>query len=358
MKNKIKYWGIIIIFFAFVFWLQVAMNELQSYLSNVLNLRNSIKANLFDSQDPIDDVIYDWEPSRVLQPTMLFYPDNSVIFDKCDANWNYCDYYVLNVPNNTVEVWVDNVTSNPHCPYWWRYKFQWYSRYFKIWDRVTDADVNYTDANYPVIKVQDGINKAYSASWNEITIYFDKNIKTAQYFNFVLKNNITVYKDYKTWAKATINSVSINWNKLIITLSSTFSEDYWRIVINWNMISDIDWRLALNDMVVWDEIKNSDWIVEYIIDNLRPTATAWFRTVWNSIIITFSENIFAAEWANLYENISDQTWPLINHPSITDIDVEWNELRLFFSASPNITNISIAPNTVVDKAWNGNAQIN
>lgn len=358
MKNLIKYWIIIAFAFVTIFVIQYCINMLQLTMSNILNNRNMIKADLFTSQDSISDIIYDWEPSRILQPTMLFYPENTVIFDRCNASWNYCDYYTLDVPSDTIEVWVDNITSNPHCPYWWRYKFQWYSRYFKIWDNITNADTNYLNANYPIIKIQDWTNKAYTVSWSQITIFFDKNIKNAQFFPFVLKENITVYNNYKTWIKNTIDSVSISWNKLIINLIAPFEEDYWRIIIWANMISDIDWRLSTNNIIVWDEIKNSEWVTEYIIDNLRPTANAWFKLSGNSIIITFSEQIFAWEWVNLYENISDQTWPLINHPSITDIDVEWNELRLFFSANPNITNISISPNTIVDKAWNWNAQIN
>lgn len=344
--------------FIFIVWMKYFLNILKFSLSNILINRNSISADIFDSQDSVTDVIFDWEPSRVLQPTLIFYPENSVVFDKCSEYWNYCDYYTLNVPSDIIEIWVDNITSNPHCPYWWRYKFQWYSKYFKIWDHVTDADISYLDSNYPVVSPQDGINKVYKVDWNQITVYFDKNIKNAQYFGFLLNDNIKVYKNYKTWELATINSTSINWNEIIIILDNVFEEDYWRIVINSNMISDIDWRIASNDIVVWDEINNLDWITEYIIDNLRPTAVSWFKLSWNSIIITFSEYIFAAEWINLYENISDQWWSLISHPSITDIDIEWNELRLFFSSSPNITSISIAPNTIVDKSWNGNAQIN
>ena len=73
----------------------------------------------------LEDVLDDWEPSRVLQPTLMFYPENSVIHEGCYSNT--CTYYVLDVPNDTIDIAVDNVTSNPSCSYWYRYKFQWYS---------------------------------------------------------------------------------------------------------------------------------------------------------------------------------------------------------------------------------------
>ena len=290
------------------------------------------KADLLDwSSSVLDALIDEWEPSRSFEPSFIFNPENSVYFDKC--TWNVCDYYVLDVPDNTIDIWIDNITSKPSCDYWWRYKFQWYQSYFKLWEWVSDADISRDNANYPVLSFQEWTNKTYEINENEVIVYFDKIITNAQFYDFVMKRNVVVYSDYRTGEQQSINSLAdavkvIEWtNKLEIILSDNYLVDYWRIVIKENIIADSDWRISPNDILVWDKIE-INWIPQYVIDNKVPVVDS-ISSTWTSttqVDIVFSENIYEISWLNISQNIKDQFWnKFSNNPAFAEASIDWNE---------------------------------
>jgi hypothetical protein len=324
--------------------------------------------------DILDDIIYEWEPDRTFSPSMVFYPDNKVVLNWCSAN--SCSYYVLNVPDDTIDIGVDNITSSPHCQYWWRYKFQWFPKYFKIWERVTDSDVNFYEANYPLLQTQDWTNRNYLIDWVNIYIYFDKNIKNAQFYNFALRDWVTVYKDYKTWFTANVMWVSIvNWNQLKIETQywinwdpSNYYSNYWRIVIKKNIIADMDWRVIPNDLVVWDGVTLESWEIEYIIDNRVPKLkenedgfSEENNGSWSTkISLIFDENIFEnSEWPNILDNIKvyPQNKLLKDLDGFVEYDIEQNIVNLFFTWEDwSINNALVEFWVFADKVWNLNNQ--
>ena len=320
------------------------------------------KANL-DWGSFLDDLIDEPDPSRSFAPTLTFLPEWMIHYDKCDDWWDNCEYYVLNTPDDVIEIWVDNVTSNPHCDYWWRYKFQWYSKYFKIWEWITDADISSANANYPVLKQQEWTNKNYKIDWNKITVYFDKDIAIAQFHNFTLKNNIKVYSDYTAtvWGEATIDSVSIpgtgksTLEIILFPAAYRYKPDDGRIVIRWNVIADKDWRIAPNDIIVWTKVLWDDLIPRYVIDNNTPTCTSvnWNTGASTQLTVFFNENIYEVSGVSLMEKITGG-FPALD---FTDINIEWNQLQLFFSSSNLTWWVTIGEWAVQDKVWNKNTQI-
>ena len=353
MKNLIKDISL------FTIWLMIIISCINmfawsSFFNNVKELDYDIMANSFDFWDEFGDLLDDWEPSRILQPTLMFHPENSTVFEDCSTN--ICSYYVLDVPNDIIEIWVDNVTSDPHCEHWWRYKFQGHSNYFWIGENITDSDISFDSANYPVLSAQDWTDKNYKIEWNSLTIFFDKNIQIAQFYDFVLLDNILVYKDYRTWEILDVLDFEIDKNQLELTFADDFVTDYWRVIIRWNNIADIDWRIAHGNITVWNKISLPNWKNEYAIDNISPT---WiWKTFTNSgstvITVLFSEDIFEIPWRNLYQMISDQNGPIIEHPLVEDVDVEWNEIRVFFSGPHTATGVTVNTWSVTVKVGNKN----
>lgn len=338
-----------------MWWLLFYANE-QGYY-RLLNSR----ADLLNSSNwVLDDLIDEWEPSRSFSPTFVFNPDNSVYFDKC--TWNNCDYYVLDVPNNTIDIWIDNVTSKPGCDYGWRYKFQWYQSYFKLWEWVSDADISRDNANYPVLSSQEWTNKNYEINWNEITVYFDKIITNAQFYDFVMNRNVVVYSDFKTWKQSALYTWSsavnvIEWtNKLEIILADNYIVDYWRILIKKNVIADTDWRIAPNDILVWDKLE-IEWVPQYVIDNNVPVvdSISWTWTFVTQVDVVFSENIYEISWLNIAQNVKDQfNNKLSNHPNFAEASIDWNELKIFFFTWSNITDVKVNTWAIKDKLGNWN----
>lgn len=331
--------------FLFAFWI--------FWFKNV----ETFKADLFDSTD---QVIYDWEKDRTFDPTLSFYPENKVIsnWTSCDsydtttdADWvehktcvwkTHFDYYVTDTPNNTIEISLDNVVSDPTCSYWRRYKFQWTTQYLKLWETINESSTSVYWANYPLLSNQKWINANYKidSTWTWLTIYFDKDIKNWKYYDFAFDDWITFYQNYKTldefetWAR----TYSIKWNELKITFPNKFETDFWRIVIKENLISDLDWRINNQKSVIWKKI----W-EEIVIDNKKPAIDWTIDTSDDTInIITFSENIYENPNVNILDSIT-HTW------IIDEYNIEWNKFKIYWS---NLNVTWISDWIVLDKWWN------
>lgn len=364
MKNLIRFalvsWVVFTIFMAFV----SGVDEFRSNLIERLSLMQ--KADLLSSSDIIDDVLDQGVPDRLFQVDPVFYPQNKVIFQGCTEKGSLCSYYVMQTPDDTIDVWIDNITSNPHCQYWWRYKFQGYPYYFKLWERVTDADLDHNNPNYPLLQSQDWTWKNYLlSSWNQlVTIYFDKIIQNAQYYDFNLLNWVEVYSDLRIWKTIDVTWVTINPsdNKLLINLAEPLVSDYWRIIIKKNTLSDIDWRVIINDQMVW-QLANFDGKNQYVIDNINPhliTPTWSINLIWpdaTEIIVLFNEEVFEKEWIKYTQMIKVNGKLLASMPSFSDIDVEWNELRIFFKNLIQVGSVTVASWSLVDKVKNDNELI-
>jgi len=339
--------------FAFgIFWFQNAKN---------------FKADLFDTPE---QVIYDWEKDRTFNPTLSFYPENSVI-----NNWTTCDsynistddawvenkecvwkthyeYYVSDTPNDTIEISLDNVVSDPTCSYWWKYKFQWTTEYIKLWETINESSTSVYWVNHPLLSKQEWINANYKIdeTWTWVTIYFDKDIKNWKYYDFALDDWITFYENYKTldvfdtWNRA----YEIKWNELRIAFPNEFKTDFWRIVINENLISDLDWRINDQKSVVWKKIWN-----EIVIDNKIPVCKTVFT--WSLIAtISCSENIIEDENITSKININWKTIDNLNtNWKISELWVEWNLIKITFLESIS-WDLVIWTWAVIDKAWNIN----
>ena len=329
--------------FAFgIFWFQNAKN---------------FKADLFNTTE---QTIYDWEKNRTFTPTLSFYPENNVI-----SNWTSCDsyntttdvawvkhkecvwkthynYYVLNTPDDTIDISLDNIVSDPTCSYWWKYKFQWTTEYIKLWETINESSTSIYWTNYPLLSKQEWINANYkiNSDWKEITIYFDKDIKNWKYYDFAIKDWITIYENYKTLDKFIPKNlkIEISWNELILKFDNEFKTDFWRMIISENLISDLDWRINNQKSVVWKKI----W-KEIIIDNKKPSKESITNSSDKTVsVITFSENIYENPDINILDNIT-HTW------TIDDYNIEWNKFRIYWS-SLSVTWISDW--IVLDKSWN------
>lgn len=327
--------------FLFVFWI--------TSINKIWNWEN-FKADLFDTDE--EQVIYDGEESRTFSPTLSFYPENRVIENWIRQEWKkvYLDYYTLETPDNIIEISLDNITSTPTCSYWWKYKFQWTTQYLKLWETVNESDISINWVNYPILSNQDWINANYkiNLAWTWITIFFDKDIKNWKYYDFALKDWITIYKNYKTLEKFIPENLilSIKWNELNLEFDNKFETDFWRIVISENLISDLDWRINNNKSIVWKKIWN-----EVVIDNKKPlpeTPVKWE----NLITILFSEDIFENPNKNIANNIFSWSTALSLNSEYSEYNIEWNEIKIYFFSWATLPDLTIWTWAVVDKAWN------
>ena len=313
---------------------------------------NQFKADLFDVEE--EEIIYDWEESRTFSPSLSFYPENKIIENWTRQEWKntYLDYYTLKTPDNIVEISLDNITSTPTCPYWWKYKFQWTTQYLKLWENINESDISLYWTNHPILSNQNWINANYKidSTWTWITIFFDKDIKNWKYYDFALKDWITIYKNYKTLEKFIPEDliVYIKWNKLNLKFSNKFETDFWRIIISKNLISDLDWRINNEISIIWKKIWN-----EFVIDNKKPIPeTPLYLN--NLITIIFDENINENPDKNIENNISIW-WKILSEiDSYNEYDINQNELKIFFSTWSTLSGLTIWTWAVVDKLGNEN----
>lgn len=313
---------------------------------------NQFKADLFDVEE--EEIIYDWEESRTFSPSLSFYPENKIIENWTRQEWKntYLDYYTLKTPDNIVEISLDNITSTPTCPYWWKYKFQWTAQYLKLWENINESDISLYWTNHPILSNQNWINANYKidSTWTWITIFFDKDIKNWKYYDFALKDWITIYKNYKTLEKFIPEDliVYIKWNKLNLKFSNKFETDFWRIIISKNLISDLDWRINNEISIIWKKIWN-----EFVIDNKKPIPeTPLYLN--NLITIIFDENINENPDKNIENNISIW-WKILSEiDSYNEYDINQNELKIFFSTWSTLSGLTIWTWAVVDKLGNEN----
>ena len=311
---------------------------------------NNFKADLFDNT--VDQTIYDWEQWRTFQPTLSFYPENKVIknWELSNNGKNYLNYYTLDTPDNIISISLDNITSNPNCSYWWKYKFQWTNKYLKLWESVNEDNIWINWVNYPLLSIQSWIWANYKIDLTSkiITIYFDKDIKNAKFYDFALKDWIKIYSDYKNLTEFNWTfTTEISWNELKLNLSKPFNVDFWRILIWKNLISDLDWRVNTDWWVVWLKIWEN-----FVIDNKKPEKIS--DSTWNLVInVSFGENIFENPNKNLIDNIEVWNKKLSEIGQYSEYNIEWNELKIYFTSSVS-WDLKILSWAVIDKSWNEN----
>ncbi|MCD5382936.1 hypothetical protein LR002_02330 [Candidatus Gracilibacteria bacterium] len=307
----------------------------------------NFKADLFNTSE--ENIIYDGETGRQVEPTLSFSPSNDIINNgilQKDGK-TYLNYYVLDNDNQNIDIAIDNITSKPTCPYGRRYKFQGTTQYLKLGEVVNEANLENNTVNYPVLTKQPGINANYkiNESGTGITIYFDKDIKNGKYYDFALKDGITFYSDYNTLTKFTPQNLQfqIHQNELVLTFNNLFKVDFGRIIIDDNLISDLDGRINDKNLVVGDTIGG-----EILIDNKKPQFISKTYDATNKILkIFFDENIMENPNKNFLELLT-------TNGTITDFDITQNQIDIYGAESNSFT---LGIGAVIDKNGNENNSI-
>ena len=351
--------------FIFVFWVISSQNP-----DLFLNLKNNFKADLFDTDLRWQDDNYDAVINSEFKITPFFYPKVIKNWKWCseyetttDSDWNELknciwditlDYYVPETPDNIIEIWIDKLIKDPACPFWQSlaYRFQWTNQYLKFWETLNESSISSKWVNYPILSTQKWINANYKIdkTWTWITIFFDKNIKNWKYYDFAMKDWITIYKNYKTLEKFIPENlnISIKWNELNLIFSNKFETDFWRIIVSENLISDLDWRINNNKSVVWKNILD-----EIVIDNKKPIITSSWKTS-TDIIFNFDENIYENLNKNIETNIFSWTTVLSLVDWYSEYNIEWNELKIIFSSWSTLPDLTIWTWAIIDKNRNEN----